>query len=194
MRTYTQLTLEPRYQIEALLKTRHPYQKIVHVVGVHKSIMRREIRRNQGMRGYIPLNKPSALPWPGAAPKKSDGVFPPARGTLSIACCRKSGVRNRLVDGCACARATPSAKNGSTNSHHDKRAHGTLFRHLRCPRQRRKRYRTNGGRGHLSNRISIEQRPAIVENRTRLGDGELDTMWVRATIKRGFHYRSVNPG
>lgn len=54
MRTCPQLTLEQRYQIEALLKTGHPHQKIAHVVGVHQSTMSREVPRNQGMRGYRP--------------------------------------------------------------------------------------------------------------------------------------------
>jgi IS30 family transposase len=54
MKTYTHLTVEQRYQIQALLKTGHPYQEIAHVIGVHKSTISREVRRNQGLRGYRP--------------------------------------------------------------------------------------------------------------------------------------------
>ena len=54
MRHYTHLTLEQRYQIQALLKMGHPYQEIATVVGVHKSTISREVRRNQGRRGYRP--------------------------------------------------------------------------------------------------------------------------------------------
>lgn len=52
----------------------------------------------------------------------------------------------------------------------------TLFRHWRSQCQRRKRYGTYRGRGHLPTRISIEQRPAIVEHRSRLGNWERDTI------------------
>jgi len=54
MKHYAQLTLEQRYQIQALLKMGHPYQEIATVIGVHKSTISREVRRNQGRRGYRP--------------------------------------------------------------------------------------------------------------------------------------------
>ncbi|MDR4471067.1 MAG: helix-turn-helix domain-containing protein [Nitrospirales bacterium] len=54
MRHYTHLTLEQRYQIQALLNMGHPYQEIATVVGVHKATISREVRRNQGRRGYRP--------------------------------------------------------------------------------------------------------------------------------------------
>ncbi|MEW8418604.1 MAG: IS30 family transposase [Candidatus Thiodiazotropha endolucinida] len=58
----------------------------------------------------------------------------------------------------------------------DKRDGGTLYRHLSCQKQRKKRYGAYERRGQIPNKISIEQRPAIVEQRTRLGDWELDTI------------------
>ena len=54
MRTYTQLTQEQRYQIYALKKTGHKQMEIANVVGIHKSTISRELRRNQGQRGYRP--------------------------------------------------------------------------------------------------------------------------------------------
>jgi len=47
---------------------------------------------------------------------------------------------------------------------------------LRCQKQRKKRYGARERRGQLSDRISIETRPAIVAQRSRLGDWELDTI------------------
>jgi transposase, IS30 family len=58
----------------------------------------------------------------------------------------------------------------------DKRAGGTLHQHLRCQKQRRKRYGSHDRRGQLANRRSISERPAIVEQRSRLGDWEADTI------------------
>jgi IS30 family transposase len=58
----------------------------------------------------------------------------------------------------------------------DKRAGGDLYKHLRCQKQRRKRYGTYNRRGKLLNCHSIEERPAIVNHRKRLGDWEVDTL------------------
>jgi IS30 family transposase len=55
-------------------------------------------------------------------------------------------------------------------------AGGTLYRHLRCQKQRRKRYGSHDRRGQLANHRCISERPAIVEQRGRLGDWEADTI------------------
>jgi IS30 family transposase len=54
MSNYTQLTREQRYQIYALMKARVCQTEIATVVGVHKSTISRERRRNRGLRGYRP--------------------------------------------------------------------------------------------------------------------------------------------
>ena len=57
----------------------------------------------------------------------------------------------------------------------DKANGGVLYKHLRT---RGKRYQNRGnkkaGRGLIPNRIPIEQRPEIVEKKTRIGDMEMD--------------------
>ncbi len=54
MKLYKQLTQEQRYQIYALKKAGHEQTEIAQVVGVHKSTISRELRRNRGLRGYRP--------------------------------------------------------------------------------------------------------------------------------------------
>ena len=49
---YTQLTREQRYQIKALLSMGHTQADIARAVGVHRSTISRELRRNRGQRGY----------------------------------------------------------------------------------------------------------------------------------------------
>jgi IS30 family transposase len=59
--------------------------------------------------------------------------------------------------------------------HDDKRNKGTLYRHLR---QGKKRYR-KGQRTKaevIKNKVSIDERPAIVETKKRFGDWEIDTV------------------
>ena len=59
----------------------------------------------------------------------------------------------------------------------DKAHGGTLWRHLRGARKlKRKRYGRHDSRGRLAGKKMIEQRPAIVDRRTRIGDWEIDTV------------------
>jgi Transposase and inactivated derivatives, IS30 family len=55
-----------------------------------------------------------------------------------------------------------------------------LYKHLKHGRRRRKRGNYNDSRGILINRVGIEQRPEVVDKRTRLGDLEADFMMGKA--------------
>ena len=54
MRSYTQLTRGKRYQIRAFLKAGFSQSEMAFYLRVHKSTISREIRRNQGHKGYRP--------------------------------------------------------------------------------------------------------------------------------------------
>ena len=59
----------------------------------------------------------------------------------------------------------------------DKRNGGDLYLHLR--RQGKKYQKRRNGktsRGQIKNRVSIDKRPAVVEQKTRVGDWEIDTV------------------
>ena len=59
----------------------------------------------------------------------------------------------------------------------DKRQGGTLFKHLRkSNKKRKKQYGSKDKRGQIRNRISIEERPEVVEAKTRIGAWEIDTI------------------
>ncbi len=58
----------------------------------------------------------------------------------------------------------------------DKRAGGLLWKNLRCQKLRKKRYGKADRRGMIPNRLSIDDRPDIVETRSRIGDWEADTI------------------
>ena len=51
-----------------------------------------------------------------------------------------------------------------------------MYRYLRCQKQRKKRYGSNERRGQIPDQAMIDDRPAIVESRTRVGDWEGDTI------------------
>ena len=58
----------------------------------------------------------------------------------------------------------------------DKCLGGALYRFLRCQKRRRKRYGTHSRRGGIPHQVSIDDRPAIVAAKQRLGDWEGDTV------------------
>lgn len=59
----------------------------------------------------------------------------------------------------------------------DKGAGGFLYQHLRQgKKKRKKRYGSQDRRGQIKNRVSIEERPVVVEKKERLGDWEGDTI------------------
>lgn len=59
----------------------------------------------------------------------------------------------------------------------DKVSGGNLYHHLRHSHKRRKkRYGSYDRRGQIKNRVSIDERPAIVDARKRIGDWEIDTV------------------
>ena len=59
----------------------------------------------------------------------------------------------------------------------DKQTGGNLHTNLRCKKKHKKRYGSaRSKREAIPNRIDIDQRPAIVESRKRIGDWEVDTI------------------
>jgi transposase, IS30 family len=58
----------------------------------------------------------------------------------------------------------------------DKRQGSALHKHLRCQKKRRKRYGKQDRRGRISNPTSIDDRPAIINSKSRISDWEGDTI------------------
>ena len=57
----------------------------------------------------------------------------------------------------------------------DRQAGGTLYYHLRhSQKKRKKRDGKADTRGQIKGRVSIDERPAIVEEKSRIGDGKID--------------------
>ena len=175
MRDDTQLTQEERYQIAALLKMGHCQSEIADALNRDKSTISREVRRNRGLRGYRPgqaqrlaLARREARARPRIAPGTWERVESLLREDWSP----------EQVSGWL------SMEQGLHVSHEwiyrhvyaDKRRGGDLHAHLRCRKRRRKRYGSNDRRGRIRGRIPIDERPGIVEERSRIGDWEADTM------------------
>jgi IS30 family transposase len=63
----------------------------------------------------------------------------------------------------------------------DKQSGGALYKHLRHQSKRyRKRYGSHDYRGKIPDRVDIAERPAVVDERSRLGDWEADLVMGKA--------------
>jgi IS30 family transposase len=174
--SYQQLTPEQRYQIYALRQAQHSRAAIAAIISVHPATVSRELKRNTGQRGYRPKQAQEL-----AQARQQARARQPR-----IAAAVWDLVRAKLLE-----EWSPEQISGWLAKTHqipvsheriyqyvytDQRQGGTLYRHLRCQKQRRKRYGQRDRRGQLANRRSITERPAIVDQRQRLGDWEADTI------------------
>jgi len=175
LKTYKQLTCEQRYAIRILLKKDYLQKDIAATIGVNKSTISRELKRNSSKRGYRPKQAQRK------AVERRQDKSPPR-----IAEATWNKVRLYLKDDWSPEQisGTMKLKERISISHEwiyqfiikDKQTGGNLYTHLRCKSKRRKRYGSHERRGILKNRRSIEERPAIVETKERIGDWEADTI------------------
>ena len=152
----------------------HTITEIAKVIEKHKTTISRELKRNSGMRGYRP------------------------KQAHNNALDRRNHTRARiqpdtweLIHDKIRMDWSPEQISGRLKRNYDirishewiyqhimadKRAGGDLYKHLRLQKKRRKRYGSYERRGQLPNRVSIDERPAIVDARQRIGDWEVDTI------------------
>lgn len=173
--SYTQLTREQRYQIYALKKAGHSQTEMAAIIGCHKSTVSRELSRNGGRRGYRPKQAQEL-----ALSRKLPAHRPRIRSATWASV--ESLVRQQWSPEQISGRLELERQEGVSHEriyqhiYADKRAGGTLFRHLRCQKKRKKRYGLRERRGQLPARRSIDERPVVVDSRQRLGDWEADTI------------------
>lgn len=175
--TYKHLTQEERYQIHALKRQNISLARIAAELQRDRSTISRELKRNATPSGYKPA----------AAHKQA----------LTRQCQRRnarhfSAQQWSHVDAYLRLHLSPQQCSGRLklekaisispeciyqHAYKDKANAGDLVSYLRCQKVRRKRYASgHERRGVLKNRIGIEQRAAVVQQRSRIGDWEGDTV------------------
>ena len=174
MGTYHQLTEYQRYQIYALKKAGHDQQRIAATLEVSPSTICRELRRNQGQRGYRPRqahHKALARRRHKATTKMTAAVIERIEADLRQEW-SPAQIAGRL-EAAGGLRLSPQRIYQHIQA--DRQAGGTLYRHLRhSQKKRKKRYGKADARGQIKDRVSMDQRPAIVEEKSRIGDWEID--------------------
>lgn len=171
--------MEQRYEIQSLRKTGKTLEAIGKIIGKDKSSVSRELKRNSDGRSgqyRATLAQRKCLERHGAKPKH-------ARFAATV----KDSVEHYLsldhspeqISGHCKKNGIPCVSPERIYQHiwDEKRKGGSLHLHLRRRgRKNKKRGAAYGGRGCIPDRMGIEKRPAIVGDKKRFGDLEIDTI------------------
>lgn len=172
------LTCEERFQIWALRKGGLSGSAIARQLGRDRTTIWREVRRNDGDRGY--------------RHKQAQGKASSRRSTASSVPRKMTPARWRMVAGRLAQGWSPDQIAGRLRKEGmpmagrqwicrhiraDRKAGGGLWRHLRrrgkTPNWKGGRH---SGRGHIPGRVDISERPAVVAAKERVGGREADTV------------------
>lgn len=176
---YRHLTYEKRCQIYTLLKSGHAKTEIAELLGVHRSTITRELKRNTGGKGYRYLQaqeKASArrAAASGAPRKMKPGLVREIEEKLTQDQWSPDQISGWLKRQ---GRAFVSCERIYQHIWKDKRNGGELWRHLRhSGKKYNRRKGKNSGRGLIPGRVDIAERPAIAQEKRRVGDWEGDAI------------------
>ncbi len=175
--SYSQLTENERYQIDALIKVGRTQKEIADLLQRSPSTVSRELKRNRGLRGYRSSQ----------AQRFSDSRRVSAHKAVKLTDVMRVWIKQLLRQELSPQQIVDYLKNHKGVSlHHetiyqliyaDKANGGDLYQHLRiASKPYRKRYGSYDRRGKIKNRVDIDDRPDVVDRRNRIGDWEGDTV------------------
>lgn len=177
---YNHLSKEERAQIAIFKKNGYSLRKIAKELERSVSTISREVKRNEGIQGYRPLQ---AQEFAEIRRSKASQRIPKISGEL------KDRIDRDLIE----TQFSPEQISGRLKQEgghlqisgtsiyayieEDKRLGGMLWKNLRHGGKKYKRGKTQeAGRGVIPNRVDIDQRPVIVNRKVRYGDLEIDTI------------------
>ena len=189
MQKFKQLSLAQRYQIEILLQTGLSQTEISRQIGVHKSTICRELKRS------IPKRGRGSGAYSAANAQRKTTIrhkFKPKYNSFTEEL--KESARQLLttekyspefisahweklgIKGVSHETIYLWIWNAKQSKHKKYVGDQLLYRELRHGRRRRKRGNYKASRGTIKDRTPIEERPAVVSKRERIGDIEVDLM------------------
>jgi IS30 family transposase len=153
MTHFKHLTLEDRYTIRALLRNQNPLADIARQLSRSTSTISREIKRGGMTRDTYD---------PGRAHAHRKAVRPPSPH-------RKPQELWLIVEKYLCEQQwSPEQISGYLKSRKQPSAsHEAIYHHV---------YADKDKRGRIKHRVPINERPAVVDEKKRLGDFEMDTV------------------
>ncbi|MFZ2486460.1 MAG: IS30 family transposase [Candidatus Rickettsiella isopodorum] len=182
---YKQLDFRKRCQIYGLWKSGHNQTEIAKEIGVHKSTISREFKRNTCLRRRVQWGSWEYKTHYAQTYAEERHKNKPKRIKLTK-------VVEKFIEEKVQFEWSPEQISGYAKRHNlfaisheciyqyilkDKQKGGNLYKHLRHQNKRyRKRYGSPKRLGSIKNRRFIDLRPAIVDEKRRLGDWEIDTI------------------
>lgn len=169
--TYTHLTQDERYQIYILLKAGHSRTEVAKLMKRHPATISRELARNRGLRGYRPKQAQHLCEVRAAHSRNARHIAPTVWQSA------QARLREQHSPEQVAASLPVSHETLYQRIYADKQSGGDLWRHLRCQKQRRKRYASGRQRrGRIPNRRPLAERPVSVQTRRQVGHWEGDTI------------------
>ena len=169
--TYKHLSQAERYQIHALMKAGHDQSQIAKLLDRHKSTISRELSRNTGSRGYRPKQACEMSADRAQHSRNAPTVEPWVREAACALLCIQWSPEQ------IASQLPISHETVYQYVYADKAQGGTLWKHLRCQKQKRKRYASGRDRrGQVPNRRPLSERPLHIEARRQVGHWECDTV------------------
>jgi IS30 family transposase len=175
MPTYSRLTREQRYTIEAMNRNGSPQNEIANAIGKHPSTVSRELRRLGVCRDYCSVEAQRDAESKTNGGKRCDAALL----DLAASKLREDQWSPEQISAWIKREGLGALSHETFYQHvyRDKARGGSLHLHLR---HRYKAYRKRGSgrerRGRLKDQVMIDQRPVIVDERSRIGDWEMDTV------------------
>ena len=176
---YHHLTYEERCEIYALIRSGVSQATVARQLGVDRSTIKRELDRNAGARGYrfkqAQEKSSDRRRDASSAPRKMEpGLVKLIEEKLT----QEQWSPDQISGWLAKSRiASISLERIYQHVRKDRKNGGNLYIHLR---HRGKKYNRRmgktSGRGLIPKRVDIDQRPAIVAEKSRIGDWEADTI------------------
>jgi len=176
---YKQLTLTKRYHISTLIKEGYNQKNIANKIGVHPSTICREFKR------FKQTNKQNYQPETLHIEAKIKHMQKSKRCAITNEI--EKYIRKKLKEDWSPEQLIGRMKLDINKSishetiyqfiYTNKANGGLLYKHLRHKNKKyHKRSNEYQRRGIIKDRISIDKRPVIVDNKSRIGDWEIDTV------------------
>lgn len=175
-KTYTRLTEEERYQIYEGITEQRSHRDIARLINKHHSAVSREAKRNRGLRGYRPKQAQ------GKALDRHQSKAKYRKLTREVALLITENIQRdwspEQIQGRLRSESFPMVCATTIYSfiRQDRASGGVLYKHLRHKKAYKKRTGSADARGQIIGRVSIDERPSIVDDKVRLGDWEVDTV------------------
>ncbi len=179
---YRHLTYKQRCQIFTLKQSDNYYSqaKIAETLNVSQTAISRELARNTGKNGYDPEEAHIK-----AAARQSEANSGNIKLTPEVKAYIDYWLKKEQWSPEQISGRSMKQNCGVKLSHEriyqyiwdDKQKGGTLYKNLRrSGKKYKKRGKKTAGRGLIPNRVGIEERPKLVELKSRFGDLEVDTI------------------